>query len=77
MDAEGRQSTFVEEREHDGRVEYVKTYVMRLTATELLTALDAWTEVGNGKGYSSSSLRFNTRQLRQKVLATLGLVEEG
>ena len=70
FEAEGRVHTFVEQVPVPGSQETVlmKKYQLRLSLEELLTMLDA---------LKASGSILATRQLRGKVLATLGLFEEG
>lgn len=68
FEAERREHTFVEQLSSG---EYAKRYQLRLNLEELLTLLD-------GLGYSGAVLELlASRQLRAKILATLGLFEEG
>ena len=71
FEAENRVHTFVEQLEDGG---YTKKYQLRLTLGELLTLLDTLCWVDNAAG---SSFRLKVRQLRVKLLQTLGLTEEG
>lgn len=77
FEAEHRQHTFVEaipvpSGGSGGTVTvHIKKYELRLSLEELLTLLDALSYVGD---FDS---RLATRQLRRKILATLGLFEDG
>jgi len=71
FEAENRVHTFVEQLEDGG---YTKKYQLRLTLGELLTLLDTLVWVDTAAG---SNFRLKARQLRVKLLQTLGLTEEG
>lgn len=76
FDAEHRQHTFVEAVKSGDDVVHIKRYELRLSLEELLCALDALSTMGTMTiGHTSPSLA--ARQLRGKILGTLGLVEEG
>lgn len=86
FDAENRQHTFVESLSYDelraapeGAPTFVKKYEMRISVEELLTVLDALSFVGRVATYRPppDADPLPARQLRIKILATLGLVEEG
>lgn len=73
FEAENRAHTFVEQLSSG---EYAKRYQLRLSLEELLTLLDSLnTQATNPKW--DRGLVLNARQLRVKILATLGLFEEG
>lgn len=76
FEAERRQHTFVESLSYDelrsvpeGAPTFVKKYELRLSLPELIINLDSLAEAGQKN--------LAARQLRIKILATLGLVEEG
>ena len=77
FEAENRTHTPVEETPTGP----ARRYVIHLTAEELLTLLDALTARGvyeNVLAHSGSSdARLHARQLRVRLLQTLGLTEEG
>ncbi len=67
FEAERRQHTYIEQLD-DGQ--HIKKYELRLSLTELFTVLDHLT------GPTAGSV-LPARQLRAKILATLGLFEDG
>lgn len=76
FEAENRQHTFVEQLASG---EHVKRYQLRMSLEELLTLLDSLAQ-----RHPESKLRGSffgpslaQRQFRAKILATLGLFEEG
>lgn len=76
FDAEKRQHTFVESLSYDelktlpeGAPVFTKKYELRLSFPDLIANLDSLAETGKKD--------LTQRQLRIKILATLGLVEEG
>lgn len=87
FDAEAREHTFVEQipvpsgRSDGTATVHVKKYQLRLSLEELLAILDDLTAVGNWGPYNSLPLPgknapLQARQLRAKILATLGLFED-
>lgn len=79
FEAERREHTFVEQLSSG---EYAKRYQLRLSLEELLTLLDSLSHAGKNTfdpvpGESTWAPRLAPRQLRAKILATLGLFEEG
>lgn len=82
FEAENRQHTFVEAiqvptGEAGGTATvHTKKYELRVSQQELLTLLDALTYSGFGTAKRSPQ-PLASRQLRGKILATLGLYEEG
>lgn len=74
FEAENRLHTFVEQRE-DGS--HVKKYELRLTLEELFTTLDSLRDACDVDRPYLDGFQLNARQLRAKILATLGLFEEG
>jgi hypothetical protein len=78
FERENRQHTYVEQMTTG---EFTKKYELRLSVEELLALLDSLAGLGSGDtlqpraAYSRSE--WGARQLRGKILGTLGLFEEG
>ena len=80
FEAEHRQHTYVEQLPEGAG--YAKKYELRVTPEELLVLLDALRHAGRNTfelvpGESSWQPQLAPRQLRIKILATLGVYEEG
>lgn len=75
FEAENRQHTYVEQLSSG---EFTKKYQLRLSLEELLTLLDQLAGFHPEHGLRPHfKPGLASRQLRAKILATLGLVEEG
>jgi hypothetical protein len=73
FERENRTHTFVEQL---ATGEHTKKYELRVSLEELLTLLDSLAHVDQSQR-SNDDFRLRVRQLRGKILATLGLFEDG